>query len=116
MSFDVWLRGEEDADDRSGDITPEQLQAIYEALVSFVKTEWVEGVCEGNQPCQFLFLLLPQSTDVQSSVTSSPLPSLTSFWIPTPVPLQPTSTLSSLFSPHQIRARLRVRPTFTLLS
>ena len=32
-------------------MSAEQLQAMYEALVSFVKTEWVEGPCEGNQAC-----------------------------------------------------------------
>lgn len=30
----------------------EHKQAMYEALVGFVKTEWVEGPCEGNQPCK----------------------------------------------------------------
>lgn len=40
------------ADLRSSKMAVEHKQAMYEALVGFVKTEWVEGPCEGNQPCK----------------------------------------------------------------
>lgn len=37
---------------RAEAIGPEAFQAMYDALVSFVRTEWVEGPCEGDQTCQ----------------------------------------------------------------
>ena len=37
---------------RSEKINQDQLRAMYDALVDFVKVEWVEGSCEGDLPCK----------------------------------------------------------------
>lgn len=45
--------GDNEADHRRSDVvSAEAQQATYQALMEFVRTEWIEGPCEGGQPCE----------------------------------------------------------------
>jgi exportin-T len=34
-------------------MSPESQKAMYDAIVDFVRVEYVEGSCEGGQPCEY---------------------------------------------------------------
>jgi hypothetical protein len=46
------VRASADHSRRSESIPADHLRAMYDALVDFVKVEWIEGPCEGNQSCE----------------------------------------------------------------
>ena len=33
-------------------VSAEAQQATYQALMEFVRTEWIDGLCENNQACK----------------------------------------------------------------
>ena len=57
MSLEVKLMS------RAEVVSAEAQQATYQALMEFVRTEWIDGPCENNQSCKLNRSLATQKAD-----------------------------------------------------
>jgi len=48
-------------------VSAEAQQATYQALMEFVRTEWIDGPCENNQACKLNRSLAMQKADESPS-------------------------------------------------